>query len=158
MFPRKLPRRLPAFLAVWGGQRSTEAALVDLKGLAVPAVIVHLPAMLRPAAGIGSRPIFQVRVVGADGNPGSCTLNFIIVVFWRFFNPVFTSSAPLICERGLFRLLVWISPRRHTPRSRPPHRGSPRRRGHIHTERAFHGNHLSGSHRKMEKRSVPALA
>ena len=53
MFPRKLPRRLPAFLAVWRGQPETEAALVDLKGLAAPAVIVHLPAMLRPAAGVG---------------------------------------------------------------------------------------------------------
>ena len=57
VFPRKLPRRLPAFLAVWRGQPETEAALVDLKGLAAPAVIVHLPAMLRPAAGIGSQPV-----------------------------------------------------------------------------------------------------
>ena len=56
MFPRKLPRRLPAFLAVWRGQSETEAALVDLKGLAAPAVIVHLPAMLRPAAGVGRQP------------------------------------------------------------------------------------------------------
>ena len=57
MFPRKLPGRLPAFLTVWRGQPETEAALVDLKGLAAPAVIVHLPAMLRPAAGIGSQPV-----------------------------------------------------------------------------------------------------
>ena len=58
VFPRKLPRRLPAFLAVWRGQPETEAALVDLKGLAAPAVIVHFPAMLRPAAGIGRQPIY----------------------------------------------------------------------------------------------------
>ena len=53
MSPRKLPRRLPAFLAVWRGQPETEAAFVDLKGLAAPAVIVHLPAALdghRPPA------------------------------------------------------------------------------------------------------------
>lgn len=34
VFPYKLPRRLPAFLVVWRGQPETEAALVDLKGLA----------------------------------------------------------------------------------------------------------------------------
>ena len=58
VFPCKLPRRLPAFLAVWRGQPETEAALVDLKGLAAPAVIVHLPAMLRPAAGVGCQPVY----------------------------------------------------------------------------------------------------
>ena len=57
VFPRKLPRRLPAFLAVWRGQPETEAALVDLKGLAASAVIVRPPAMLRPAVGIGHQPI-----------------------------------------------------------------------------------------------------
>ena len=56
MFPRKLPRRLPAFLAVWRGQPETEAALVDLKGLAAPAVIVRLLIMLWPAAGIDRQP------------------------------------------------------------------------------------------------------
>jgi hypothetical protein len=45
------------FLAVWRGQPETEAALVDLKGLATPAVIVHLSATLRPAAGIGRQPV-----------------------------------------------------------------------------------------------------
>ena len=62
MFPRKLPRRLPAFHAVWRGQPETEAALVDLKGLATPAVIVRLPAMLRPAMGIGHQPIYFLLV------------------------------------------------------------------------------------------------
>ena len=56
MSPRKLPRRLPAFLAVWRGQSETEAALVDLKGLAAPAVIVRLLIMLWPAAGIDRQP------------------------------------------------------------------------------------------------------
>ena len=46
MLHRKLPCCLPVFLAVWRGQTETEAALVDLKGLATPAVIVHLPAIL----------------------------------------------------------------------------------------------------------------
>lgn len=63
MFPRKLPRRLPAFHAVWRGQPETEAALVDLKGLAVPAVIVHFPAILRPAAGIGHQPVSAVLLI-----------------------------------------------------------------------------------------------
>lgn len=45
------------FLVVWRGQPETEAAFVDLKGLAAPAVIVHLPAALRPAMGIG-RPAY----------------------------------------------------------------------------------------------------
>ena len=63
MSPRKLPRRLPAFLAVWRGQSETEAALVDLKGLATPAVIVHLSATLRPAAGIGSQPVAAVLLI-----------------------------------------------------------------------------------------------
>ena len=63
MFPRKLPRRLPAFHAVWRGQPETEAALVDLKGLAAPAVIVHFPAALRPAVGIGSQPVAAVLLI-----------------------------------------------------------------------------------------------
>ena len=62
MSPRKLPRRLPAFLAVWRGQPETEAAFVDLKGLAAPAVIVHLPAALRPAMRIGRQPIYFLLV------------------------------------------------------------------------------------------------
>ena len=63
MFPRKLPRRLPAFHAVWRGQPETEAALVDLKGLATPAVIVHLPAILQPAAGVGSQSVSAVLLI-----------------------------------------------------------------------------------------------
>ena len=58
MFPRKPPCRLPAFLAVWRGQTETEATLVDLNSLAAPAVIVHLPAMLRPGEGTGCQPIY----------------------------------------------------------------------------------------------------
>ena len=93
MFPRKHPRRLPAFLAVWRGQSKTEAPLVNFKGLAAPAVIVHLPAMLRPAAGVGSQPVLQVRVVGRDGDPRaflvkfdySCFLDFLLPLsFWLF--------------------------------------------------------------------------
>lgn len=57
VFPRKLPRRLPAFLAVWRGQRSAKAALVDLKGLAAPAVVVYLLTMLRSVAGVGCQPV-----------------------------------------------------------------------------------------------------
>ena len=57
MFPRKLPRRLLAFLAVWRGQPETEAALVDLKGLAAPLFVMYLLTMLRPAAGVGCQPI-----------------------------------------------------------------------------------------------------
>ena len=63
MFPRKLPRRLPAFHAVWRGQPETEAALVDLKGLAAPAVIVRLPAILQPAAGVGSQSVSAVLLI-----------------------------------------------------------------------------------------------
>jgi len=50
------------FLVVWRGQPETEAAFVDLKGLAAPAVIVHLPAALRPAMGIGRQPIYFLLV------------------------------------------------------------------------------------------------
>ena len=60
VFHRKLPRRLPAFHAVWRGQPETEAAFVDLKGLAV---IVPLPAMLRPAAGVGSQSVAAVLMI-----------------------------------------------------------------------------------------------
>ena len=63
MFPRKLPRRLPAFLTVWRGQPETEAALIDLKGFAAPAVIVPLPAALRPAAGVGSQSVSAVLLI-----------------------------------------------------------------------------------------------
>ena len=63
VFHRKLPRRLPAFHAVWRGQPETEAALVDLKGLAASAVIVRPPAMLRPAVGIGSQPVAAVLMI-----------------------------------------------------------------------------------------------
>ena len=41
VFPRKLPRRLPAFLAVWCGQTETEAALADLKGHAALTLFSH---------------------------------------------------------------------------------------------------------------------
>ena len=51
------------FLAVWRGQTETEAALVDLKGLAAPAVVVHLLTMLRPAAGVGSQPVAAVLLI-----------------------------------------------------------------------------------------------
>jgi len=60
-FPRKLPRRPPTFLAVYRGQPEAEAALVDLKGFA--AVIVHFPATLRPAAGIGHQPVSAVLLI-----------------------------------------------------------------------------------------------
>ena len=63
MFPRKLPCCVPAFLTVWRGQPETEAALVDLKGFAAPAVIVHFPATLRPAAGIGHQPVSAVLLI-----------------------------------------------------------------------------------------------
>ena len=63
MFPRKLPRRFPAFLTVWRSQPETEAALVDLKGLAAPAVVVHLLTMLRPAAGVGSQSVSAVLLI-----------------------------------------------------------------------------------------------
>ena len=62
-FPRKLPRRPPTFLAVYRGQPEAEAALVDLKGFAAPAVIVHFPATLRPAAGIGHQPVSAVLLI-----------------------------------------------------------------------------------------------
>ena len=57
VFPRKLPRRLPAFLAVWRGQPETEAALVDLKGYAAPVVVVCLLTMLRSGKGVGRQPV-----------------------------------------------------------------------------------------------------
>jgi len=63
VFPRKFPCGLPAFLAVYRGQPEAEAALVDLKGFAAPAVIVHFPATLRPAAGIGHQPISAVLLI-----------------------------------------------------------------------------------------------
>ena len=63
MLHRKLPCCLPVFLAVWRGQTETEAALVDLKGLAAPAVIVHLLTMLRPAAGVGSQSVSAVLLI-----------------------------------------------------------------------------------------------
>ena len=63
MLHRKLPCCLPVFLAVWRGQTETEAALVDLKGLATPAVIVHLPAALRPTAGVGSQSVSAVLLI-----------------------------------------------------------------------------------------------
>ena len=53
MFPRKPPCRLPAFLAVWRSQRSTEVALVDLKSLAAPAIVVCLLTILRSEVGVG---------------------------------------------------------------------------------------------------------
>ena len=62
-FPRKLPRRPPTFLAVYRGQPEAEAALVDLKGFAAPAVIVHLLTMLRPAAGVGSQSVSAVLLI-----------------------------------------------------------------------------------------------
>ena len=63
MLHRKLPCCLPVFLAVWRGQPETEAALVDLKGLATPAVIVHLSATLQPAAGVGSQSVSAVLLI-----------------------------------------------------------------------------------------------
>ena len=51
MFPRKLPRRLPAFLAVWRCQLETEAALVDLKGLVARLFVMYLLTMLRSGKG-----------------------------------------------------------------------------------------------------------
>ena len=51
------------FLVVWRGQPETEAALVDLKGFAAPAVIVHLLTMLRPAAGVGSQSVSAVLLI-----------------------------------------------------------------------------------------------
>ena len=110
MFPCKLPCRLPAFRAVWRGQPETEAALVDLKGLAAPAVIVHLLTMLRPAAGVGSQPVLQVRVVGADGDSGALLVKLNYSRFLAFLQSCFhvLRSFPLIFapsrERGLFRL------------------------------------------------------
>ena len=66
-----------------------EAALVDLKGLAASAVIVHLLAMLRPAVGVGRRLIFQVRVVGCDGDSGAVLINFDYSCFLDFLQSCF---------------------------------------------------------------------
>ena len=63
MFPRKLPRGFPVFLVVWRGQPETEAALVDLKGLAVPAVIVHFPRHVGRAAGVGAQSVSAVLLI-----------------------------------------------------------------------------------------------
>ena len=110
MFPCKLPCRLPAFRAVWRCQPETEAALVDLKGLAAPAVIVRLPATLRPAAGVGSQPVLQVRVVGADGDSGALLVKLNYSRFLAFLQSCFhvLRSFPLIFapsrKRGLFCL------------------------------------------------------
>lgn len=66
-----------------------EAALVDLKGLAASAVIVHLLAMLRPAVGVGRRLIFQVRVVGCDGDSGAVLIKFDYSCFLDFLQSCF---------------------------------------------------------------------
>ena len=58
MFPRKLPRRLPPFLAVWLCHPEAEAALVDLKGLTAPPVVVCLLNMLRSVEGVGRQPVY----------------------------------------------------------------------------------------------------
>lgn len=57
MFPRKFPCRLPAFLAVWGGQQSAKAAFVNLKGLAAPLFVMYLLTMLRSGKGVGRQPV-----------------------------------------------------------------------------------------------------
>ena len=74
MSPRKLPRRPPTFLAVYRGQPEAEAALVASQGFAAPAVIVHFPATLRPAAGIGHQPVSTVLLIFISwtGSQGIC--------------------------------------------------------------------------------------
>ena len=53
VFPRKLPPRLPAFLAVWRGQPEPDAALADLKDHAAPLFVMYLLTMLRSVEGVG---------------------------------------------------------------------------------------------------------
>ena len=85
-----------------------EVALIDLKGLAAPAVIVHFPTILCSAAGVGRQPVLYVRVIGADNDFGVLFIKINYSYFLAFFNPIFGFCAPfplffgLLCERGLF--------------------------------------------------------
>jgi hypothetical protein len=62
-----LPRRLPAFLAVWGGQTERETPLCNIKLHAARVrVCVGLAALVRVSYGVGGQPVLEVGVVGAD--------------------------------------------------------------------------------------------
>ena len=57
----------PAFLAVWGGQAEREAPFADFKLHAARVrVCVGLAALSGVSCGIGSQPVLEVGVVGAD--------------------------------------------------------------------------------------------
>ena len=59
--------RPAAFLAVWGGQTKRETPLADLKLHAARVrVCVGLAALSGVSCGIGSQPVLEVGVVGAD--------------------------------------------------------------------------------------------
>ena len=62
-----LPRRFPAFLAVWGGQTERETPLCNIKLHAARVrVCVGLAALVRVSYGVGGQPVLEVGVVGAD--------------------------------------------------------------------------------------------
>ena len=71
-----------------------EVALIDLKGLAAPAVIVHFPTILCSAAGVGRQPVLYVRVIGADDDFGVLLIKLNYSYFLAFFNPIFVFCAP----------------------------------------------------------------
>ena len=61
------PRCFPSFLAVWGGQTERETPLADFKLHAARfGVCVGLAALVGVLSGVGSKPVLQVGVVGAD--------------------------------------------------------------------------------------------
>ena len=63
----KLPRRFPAFLAVWGGQTERETPLCNIKLHAARfRVCVGLAALAGVSCGIGGQPVLEVGVVGTD--------------------------------------------------------------------------------------------
>ena len=66
-----LPRRLPAFLAVWGGQTERETPLCNIKLHAARFVVcVGLVALVGVLLGISGKSPFEVGVVGADMDKG----------------------------------------------------------------------------------------
>ena len=67
----KLPRRFPAFLAVWGGQTERETPLCNIKLHAARFVVcVGLVALVGVLLGISGKSPFEVGVVGADMDKG----------------------------------------------------------------------------------------
>ena len=66
-----LPRRFPAFLAVWGGQTERETPLCNIKLHAACFVVcVGLVALVGVLLGISGKSPFEVGVVGADMDKG----------------------------------------------------------------------------------------